>query len=198
MVESSIPYFHNNPGVPRVRVRAKEFMCIGDLPPFDHPHIFIDMGDDNEIVCPYCSTLFVYDPHLEGACEPPECAFHPESVPEPAPPPTDISIVTAPPQPEPTTPARQKTSIVPAVSIETTSAGMAASFATEAALASALERLRAADVGGLDTYTPKPVDGTPAESRLPVAIFAFGLFGFAAGFGMEVYANTIGYPLDIG
>ena len=35
-------------------------MCIGALPPFDHPHIFIDMGADTETVCPYCSTRYVY------------------------------------------------------------------------------------------------------------------------------------------
>ena len=26
--------------------------------PFDHPHVFLDMGDDREIICPYCSTLY--------------------------------------------------------------------------------------------------------------------------------------------
>ena len=105
MATKSIPYFHNQPGVPRVRIGAKKFMCVGDLPPFDHPHIFIDMGNDNEIVCPYCSTLFVYDPHLEGDCRPSECAFDPESVPEPAPPAHDISIVTSAPGPQPSAPA---------------------------------------------------------------------------------------------
>ena len=33
-------------------------MCVGARPPFDHPHVFLDMGDDHEIICPYCSTLF--------------------------------------------------------------------------------------------------------------------------------------------
>ncbi len=42
-------------------------------PPFDHPHIFIDMGSDSEAICSYCSTRFVYDPELNGACSPAEC-----------------------------------------------------------------------------------------------------------------------------
>jgi|ERR1700757_1800850 uncharacterized Zn-finger protein len=100
MVANGIPYFHNNPGVRRVRVRAKKFMCAGDPPPFDHPHIFIDMGADNEIVCPYCGTLFAYYPHLEAMCEPAQCEFHPETVPEPVPPPSDINGATFPAQSE--------------------------------------------------------------------------------------------------
>jgi len=27
-------------------------MCIGALPPQDHPHVFCDMGEDVEYVCP--------------------------------------------------------------------------------------------------------------------------------------------------
>jgi uncharacterized Zn-finger protein len=61
MATHSTPHFHNQPGVPQVRVGAKEFMCVGALPPFDHPHIFIDMGEDNDAICPYCSTHFAYD-----------------------------------------------------------------------------------------------------------------------------------------
>jgi hypothetical protein len=41
-------------------------MCVGANPPFDHPHIFIDMGDDDEKVCSYCSTLYRYDPALRA------------------------------------------------------------------------------------------------------------------------------------
>ena len=32
-----------------------------------HPHIYLKMGDASEIVCPYCSTLFRFDPSLGGA-----------------------------------------------------------------------------------------------------------------------------------
>ena len=66
MAGHSIPHFHNDPGVPTIKVRVKEFMCTGAKPPFDHPHIFIDMGSDNEAICSYCSTRFVYDAALPG------------------------------------------------------------------------------------------------------------------------------------
>lgn len=77
MAAHSTPHFHNQPGVPQVRVGAREFMCVGSLPPFDHPHIFIDMGDSNDAICPYCSTHYAYDSTLHGGCEPPECVFDP-------------------------------------------------------------------------------------------------------------------------
>jgi uncharacterized Zn-finger protein len=77
MAETGIPHFQNDAGVAVVHVGAHEFMCIGAKPPFDHPHVFLDMGSDHEIVCPYCSTLFRYDATLKGdACVPPECAHH--------------------------------------------------------------------------------------------------------------------------
>ena len=50
----------------RSTIGVKEFMCVGANPPFDHPHVFLDMGADNEKVCPYCSTLFRYDPALKA------------------------------------------------------------------------------------------------------------------------------------
>ncbi|HYP57285.1 MAG TPA: zinc-finger domain-containing protein [Beijerinckia sp.] len=78
--QHTTPHFHNQPGVPQVRVGAKEFMCVGALPPFDHPHIFIDMGDSNDAICPYCSTHYVYDASLHGGASPAECVFDPEVV----------------------------------------------------------------------------------------------------------------------
>ena len=64
MSDHSTPHFHNTPGVAEIRVGAKEFMCIGALPPFDHPHVFIDMGTESEAICPYCSTLYKHNPKL--------------------------------------------------------------------------------------------------------------------------------------
>lgn len=61
-----VPHFHNSAGVPSISVAAREFMCVGALPPYDHPHVFLDMGSDDEIICPYCSTLYKFDGHLHG------------------------------------------------------------------------------------------------------------------------------------
>jgi uncharacterized Zn-finger protein len=73
MVDHFIPHFSNDLGVPSITVGVKEFMCTGASPPFDHPHIFIDMGSDGEAICSYCSTRFVYDGDLNGLCSPAEC-----------------------------------------------------------------------------------------------------------------------------
>jgi uncharacterized Zn-finger protein len=76
MVDKPVPHFQNDLGVPAVAIGAHEFMCIGATPPFDHPHVFLDLGDDTEIVCPYCSTLYRLRPELgpEG-CDPPGCLW---------------------------------------------------------------------------------------------------------------------------
>jgi len=72
----SYPKFHNEVGVPIVRIGCREFKCIGAKPPQDHPHIYLNMGDASDIVCPYCSTLFRFDASL-GAHEadPADCAY---------------------------------------------------------------------------------------------------------------------------
>ncbi len=45
MADPVIPHFHNDIGVPVVHIGAREFQCIGALPPHDHPHVFLDMGE---------------------------------------------------------------------------------------------------------------------------------------------------------
>lgn len=76
MAEGLIPHFHNDAGHPRIAIGVKKFMCVGATPPYDHPHVFLDMGDDNEIVCPYCSTLYVYDETLApNETVPPGCVY---------------------------------------------------------------------------------------------------------------------------
>ena len=73
MADRFTPHFHNDLGVPSIMVAVKEFMCTGAKPPFDHPHIFTDMGSDVEAICSYCSTRFVYDSGLNATCSPAEC-----------------------------------------------------------------------------------------------------------------------------
>ena len=58
MAGHAIAHFQNDAGVGSVEIGVSEFMCCGASAPYDHPHVFLDMGDDGEIVCPYCSTLF--------------------------------------------------------------------------------------------------------------------------------------------
>ena len=58
MADHVVPHFTNDDGMPAIAIGVKEFMCIGAAPPFDHPHVFLDMGDADEKVCPYCSTLY--------------------------------------------------------------------------------------------------------------------------------------------
>jgi uncharacterized Zn-finger protein len=80
MAHASTPHFHNTEGLARIQVGSKEFMCIGALPPFDHPHIYLDMGKEDEIVCSYCSTLYVYNPELApGISEPLSAVYQSEA-----------------------------------------------------------------------------------------------------------------------
>jgi uncharacterized Zn-finger protein len=60
-----VPHYHNAEGAEAITIGAHEFMCVGAPAPFDHPHIFIDMGAETTAVCPYCSTLYRYDHHLK-------------------------------------------------------------------------------------------------------------------------------------
>lgn len=76
MADIRTPHFHNTAGHPAVRIGVREFMCIGAEPPFDHPHVFLDMGDDDELVCPYCSTLYRYDVNMPaGQTDPADCVW---------------------------------------------------------------------------------------------------------------------------
>ncbi len=76
MSDHIVPHFHNDPGLPEIEIGTREFMCVGAKPPLDHPHVFLDMGSDNEIICPYCSTLYRHDPALvPHEARPAECAL---------------------------------------------------------------------------------------------------------------------------
>lgn len=74
MAEQATPHFCNDLGVEKILIGVKAFKCMGAKAPFDHPHVFLDMGGDTEIICPYCSTLYVYDSALGPMdTDPPTC-----------------------------------------------------------------------------------------------------------------------------
>ncbi len=76
MADHVVPHFHNDSGVRTIEIGTHEFKCVGALPPNDHPHVYLDMGDADEIICPYCSTLYRHDPRLApNESRPPESAF---------------------------------------------------------------------------------------------------------------------------
>ena len=64
MAASTVPHLANDTGAEKIFVGVKEFQCMGARAPYDHPHIYLDMGADDQILCPYCSTLYVYDHRL--------------------------------------------------------------------------------------------------------------------------------------
>ena len=64
MAAGIVPHLANDQGVEKIFVGVRELQCMGARPPFDHPHIFIDMGADTQALCPCCSTLFIYDARL--------------------------------------------------------------------------------------------------------------------------------------
>jgi uncharacterized Zn-finger protein len=66
MVKFATPHFANDVGAEKIFIGVREFQCMGARPPYDHPHVFLDMGADSQILCPYCSTLYVHDPRLHA------------------------------------------------------------------------------------------------------------------------------------
>ena len=74
MADKVVPHFANDIGVEKVTIGVKEFQCMGARPPYDHPHVFLDMGADSQVLCPYCSTLYVYDSRLAATeSDPADC-----------------------------------------------------------------------------------------------------------------------------
>jgi uncharacterized Zn-finger protein len=53
--------FLNDVGVARIVIGVHRFECIGASSPHGHPHIFLKMGDSDEVICPYCATIFSFD-----------------------------------------------------------------------------------------------------------------------------------------
>ena len=68
--------FRNDRGVPEICIGVREFEFIGESPPQDHPHVYINMGETGTILCPYCGTRFRFDSRLTPLnTEPPDSLF---------------------------------------------------------------------------------------------------------------------------
>jgi hypothetical protein len=75
-------------------------------------------------------------------------------------------------------------------------AGLLLAFASESELLAALARLRAASLGEIETYTPKPLEA--GLSIVPSLVLIGGVLGAVASFCLQSYATTIAYPLNVG
>ena len=58
------PLFFNELGVDSIEIGVAAFHCMGVMPPHDHPHVYLNMGESAGILCPYCSTEYRIDPAL--------------------------------------------------------------------------------------------------------------------------------------
>lgn len=76
MADNVVPYFQNDAGSPQIEIGVAKFMCCGASAPFDHPHIFLDLASENEVICPYCSTLYKFSKNLQpNETKPENCLF---------------------------------------------------------------------------------------------------------------------------
>jgi len=68
--------FRNDRGVPEICIGVREFKCVGVSPPQDHPHIYLNVGTADAILCPYCGTRFRFDARLTRLeVDPPDSFF---------------------------------------------------------------------------------------------------------------------------
>lgn len=62
--------------MPEIRIGAKAFECVGVSPPDDHPHVYLEIGEQDAILCPYCATRFRFDAGLGPLeADPSDCVF---------------------------------------------------------------------------------------------------------------------------
>jgi len=73
------PKFKNDGGVAEIQIGVKEFKCTGVAAPDDHPHIYLDMGEAESVICPYCATRFRYTAGLGSDAVPADSVVETDS-----------------------------------------------------------------------------------------------------------------------
>jgi uncharacterized Zn-finger protein len=69
-----LPVFFNRTGANSIEIGVTSFECIGLPAPEDHPHIYLNMGAQADVRCPYCSTRYRHNPRLRwNETSPPGC-----------------------------------------------------------------------------------------------------------------------------
>lgn len=80
--------------------------------------------------------------------------------------------------------------------------GLIAEFESPEQLLAAAHRAREAGYRSLDAFSPMPVEGLAEavgfqSTRLPLVVLVAGMFGAAAGFFLQWYANVVSFPLNV-
>ena len=69
-----VPLFFNQSGVSSIEIGVFAFDCMGVPAPDNHPHVYLNMGMQANIRCPYCSTQYRFNPALRwNETIPPGC-----------------------------------------------------------------------------------------------------------------------------
>ncbi|MGI9436945.1 MAG: zinc-finger domain-containing protein [Geminicoccaceae bacterium] len=49
------------------KVDSKSVACDGGAAQLGHPRVYLAIDESNQVICPYCNQLFVFDPKKTAA-----------------------------------------------------------------------------------------------------------------------------------
>ena len=57
-----------------IYVDTKRLSCDGGGGALGHPRVYLEMGGDDKVECPYCDRLYIYDPKKSAEAKAPASA----------------------------------------------------------------------------------------------------------------------------